>query len=1152
MGCPSGSEAPGQEHTAPGLVDTADTGDAADTADTADAADTADVEPSNEAPTARIDTPAAGAVLREQEPVRLEGTVADAESPSDQLRVRWTVNGDEVCGGAPEADGVTRCEVTFAAGAVEAVLEVVDPEGLTATASVAFTVSADEAPSCTVVAPADGGASLAGSPVLFEGSVADVDDPAEVLDATWTSDLDGVLATGSVDDAGRTTLEVSTLRVGPHVIDLAVGDGRGGACAASLAWNVGTAPTVELVSPVDGDGYNEDELVPLEAWALDAEDAPGDLVVTWSSDVDGVLDVAVPDPSGEVAFATPLSAGAHVITATVADPLGFEASASATVWVNAIPSAPTVSLSPDPAGTDDALTAAASGSVDPDGDAVTYQYAWSVDGVASTASTTEVLPASATTRGETWRVTVTPDDGGGTGTSASASITIVNTPPELDTVDVSLVSVQVGDTVFCAADVADADGDSVSLTWHWEDEAGALLSATDTWTVAAGDVTPGGEALCVVDADDGYGGSDQASARVKVANTAPMVDALAVSPSSAGTTDTLRCVGLATDADGDTLAENFVWTVDGTIVGTGDTWVVDAADTDPGDTVTCTWTVEDGWGGEDSASADATVVNTAPVVSAVTVSAAVARIGDTLTCTASATDVDDEPLTGAWAWYVGSTLLGTGSSYTLTGAEAAPGDSLTCVYTATDTAGDSGSGSASALVENAPPVVGAVHIAYSGLRVGDTLTCSGSASDPDGDPLSESFAWSVAGATVATTDSYTIAAADTDPGDTLVCTWTVSDGRGGADAGSDAVVVENTPPTDAVVDVSPLDPAEGVDDIVCLPGGSVDADEDPISYTITWAVDGVEWTGATTTTLPGDTVPASVIFIDEEWTCTATPSDGTDEGGAASGSVVVVSPIVDLLVDGTTTVLAEGSYEYGDVSVINGGMLAITGLVTLDATSFYVDSTSSVDGEAGGYDKSTAAAGTGSGAGGGTGSRNAGGGGGGYGGAGGDGGYDFGDTVGYGGASYGTPDGLDLEAGSAGGNGNTAKGGDGGAAFSLAAATITIEGEINMNGAHVTSTTCAQCGGGGAGGGILLRGDEITLSGTLTAAGGAAMTGGMAANDSGGGGGGGRIKVFYDTSLTTTGFGYNVDGGAGGPYGTAGTGLAGALGSYHAGWMAWP
>jgi hypothetical protein len=118
------------------------------------------------------------------------------------------------------------------------------------------------------------------------------------------------------------------------------------------------------------------------------------------------------------------------------------------------------------------------------------------------------------------------------------------------------------------------------------------------------------------------------------------------------------------------------------------------------------------------------------------------------------------------------------------------------------------------------------------------------------------------------------------------------DDDAGSNAGKTYVVLGesscNTEPTAPEISITPESPTAGEDDLVCvIDTDSYDPDGDAVYYTFTWTVDGVSYTAATTTTETGDTVPTSALSGDEEWECTVTPDDGTDEGDSDGASVEV-------------------------------------------------------------------------------------------------------------------------------------------------------------------------------------------------------------------------------------------------------------------------
>ena len=61
-----------------------------------------------------------------------------------------------------------------------------------------------------------------------------------------------------------------------------------------------------------------------------------------------------------------------------------------------------------------------------------------------------------------------------------------------------------------------------------------------------------------------------------------------------------------------------------------------------------------------------------------------------------------------------------------------------------------------------------------------------------------------------------------------------------------------------------------------------DADEDEVSFTITWTIDGE------VTTYTGETLPASATLSGNEISCTATPTDGEDEGDPVSSDTLSI------------------------------------------------------------------------------------------------------------------------------------------------------------------------------------------------------------------------------------------------------------------------
>ncbi len=185
---------------------------------------------------------------------------------------------------------------------------------------------------------------------------------------------------------------------------------------------------------------------------------------------------------------------------------------------NAAPSGAAIAVEPAAPVDDDVLTCTiVTEAVDPNGDAVTYGFAWSVDG-ADAGLATATVAASLTSGGQTWTCTVTPTDGtlDGSPTTASATIAIGNQTPSAPTVSISPTSPTDDDVLNCIIEneSVDPEGDSVTYGYGWEvDGADAGLTTT---TVAASLTSVGQTWSCRVTGSDGVATSAAGTASVTI------------------------------------------------------------------------------------------------------------------------------------------------------------------------------------------------------------------------------------------------------------------------------------------------------------------------------------------------------------------------------------------------------------------------------------------------------------------------------------------------------------------------------------------------------------------------------------------------------------------------------------------------------------
>ncbi len=856
--------------------------------------------------------------------VVFEGIVSDGEDLAEDLVVWWQDDAGEGLDvdGQPDADGGVLGYGYLAEGDHALTLWAQDSSGKTGSDGVVVTVGPPNSPpTCTIDEPASGGSSESGAEVTFRGSVGDVDIGPERLVLSWSSDRDGSLSTSDASSDGSTGVSTSSLSIGTHQIALRVEDDLGAVCSESIAWSVGTPPDAEIDSPGTGTTVNEGDTVSFEGSVSDDQSTADELAVSWSSSVDGVLHEAPPDSSGRTAFSTAdLRAGTHAISLTVTDTDGLYATDSLTLTVNGLPGAPVISLAPSNPTSDDSLSVAIdTAASDPEGDPITYSYAWFVGGTASSASTTATLPASATARDDTWRVDVTPNDGSGDGTAGSAEVTIGNSAPTVSSVTLSPDPAGTDDTLSCTpATASDADGDTVAYAYAWDvsgSDPGATTSSLSDEHHERGDTV-----TCTVTPTDGTDdGAAVASNTVTVANTAPSVSEVALSPDPAYAGETLSCSWAFDDADGDSDQSTASWAVGGATVASGTSY---SGSFVRGDVVACTVTPDDGSDTGSDVSASLTIANTAPSITSVSISPNPADAADTLTCTYSGfSDVDGDSDASLVTWSVDGSTVGTGTTLA---SGFAKDDVVTCTVTPSDGLDDGTTRSASLTIDNNAPSIGSVSISPSAAYTDDTLVASASATDADGDGVDVDYDWYVEGSWVAVGSSLD-GAVYFEKDETVYVVATPNDGEDtGASATSSSVTVLNSPPSAPVIAIDPSDPVAEVDDLWCeLVTESTDADGDDIDYAFDWEVEGSAYPsgdsaelGPDTTEWSDDTVPAEDLFEDETWTCTVYPHDGDTYGDPDVDSVTVGAESEDSY-SGSWSVWPSVSYScaYGLVSV---------------------------------------------------------------------------------------------------------------------------------------------------------------------------------------------------------------------------------------------
>jgi hypothetical protein len=848
----------------------------------------------NENPVATITSHVTGDMLTPGDVENFTGQLTDDRSEGDELVAGWWLGGQDLCTALhPEADGQIACEALIeldeeilAAGQVELVLEVIDRDDGVGTASILLTLEVSGAPVVVILGPEDGEVLYSDTELALLGLVSHERDDLDSLVVWWTSDLDGDLSPQSnADEAGEVTGVTQLTTTGSHELTLSAEDSNGAVGSASVTVSVyasNVEPTCEITDPPDGTSYEQGTAVLFSGRVDDFEDGFEGLEVTWASDLDGVLETFSTPEVGELALSIDsLSLGAHTISLNATDTGGLSCSDSILYIVGSPPQI----VIDDPengadfnAGDSIRFQATVSDTTDASQDLGLVWFS-DVNGPFSTqgASSAGIASFETTDLGQgTHNITVVATDSDGF--EGQASITImVNGLPEAPELSLTPDPAYTADALEVEITVPsiDPEGDPVTYTYEWS--VGGNPSNASTGVTLPSSVTDKGETWAVVvTPDDGKGDGASATLSVTISNTPPELIAVDLGPENPVEGDTLTCTpGTSADADGDSVAYSYAWTVDGTTIGAvSDT--LDDGQWDRDQSVTCWVTPNDGTeDGVQVSSNTVNVENTPPGIVTVSISPDPAVANDTLVCSyAGYSDADGDTDQSTYSWVVAGSTVGSGAE--LSGAFVG-GELVTCAVTPNDGTDTGTTVSDSLVITNTVPSVTGVTIDPDPAFAGDAMVCSYSGySDDDGDPDQSTYRWLLNGSTVGASAVYE---GDFVRDDVLICQVTPDDGEDQGTQVSSTITITNTAPAIASISLSPASPQAG-DTLTCAYEGYADPDGDSDQSTYSWTVDGVG-TGS-----GGDSLSSGFIG-GELVTCTVTPDDGTDTGTALTASATV-------------------------------------------------------------------------------------------------------------------------------------------------------------------------------------------------------------------------------------------------------------------------
>ncbi|UDY37962.1 PKD domain-containing protein [Dermatobacter hominis] len=725
----------------------------------------------NASPTASITAPANGANVTRGVSVNFTATASDP----DGTIAGWAWDfGDGTTSTQQNPTKTYANSVT--PGAKTVTLTVTDNSGATAVRTITVNVN-NQNPTASITAPANGATVNRGDTVNF---------------AATASDSDGTISTYAWDfgdgntGAGATPAKIYTA-LGAKTVTLTVTDNNGGTVVRTITLTVvNNPPTASITAPTNGSNVTRG--VPIN-FTSTASDVDGTISSYAWNFGDGTTST---QQNPTKTYANSVTTGSKTVTLVVTDNDG--GTVTRTITVNVVNSAPSVSITAPPTGTDVTRGQAigfTSSASDPDG--TIASYAWNFgDSTTSTQQNPTKTYANSVTPG-TKTVTLTVTDNNGTTATTSITVDVANSAPSASiTAPANGANVSRNVAVGFTSTASDVDGTISSYSWNFGD--GTTSTQQNPTKTYANSVTPGAKTVTLT-VTDNNGGTAVRTITVNLGNNAPSASITAPA-NGANVTRSVAVSFTATASDSDGTIAGYAWDFGDGTTSTSQNPSKTYANSVSTGAKTVTLTVTDNNGGTTVRTITVNVVNSAPSAS-ITAPANNATVykGDTVNFAATASDVDGTISTYVWDFGDGNTGAGANPSkiYTAFGAK-------TVTLTVTDSDGGTTVRTITVNVASRPPTV-SIAAAPTAGRAPFASTLTPTVADPDGDAIA-SFQWNYGNGTVVngsgnpTTVNPTFThnvSGDTFISAAYTVTLTVTDANGAVGTGTVVVTANGSP-----------------------------------------------------------------------------------------------------------------------------------------------------------------------------------------------------------------------------------------------------------------------------------------------------------------------------------------------------------------------
>ena len=276
----------------------------------------------NTPPTARITDPVDDDAFDHGVTVELWGLAYDDQDAADVLEVNWNSSVDGNLGNSnPDSDGVAYYAAPELSSGTHAItMTVSDSRGESDVDTVTIVVGQGDdptaAPTVVLLGPAEGDSFAQTEEIALVGSVTDHEQDCSTLDLSAISSRDGVLWEGYSASNCSVTETLSGLSEGTHQLTLIAQDVDGNTGSDMVEFEIysDSNPGVMIASPSSGSSHFTVDSILFEGQVNDDMTDNTNLVIEWSSDLDGVLSTATADSQGSTSFSSTLSEGTHVVS----------------------------------------------------------------------------------------------------------------------------------------------------------------------------------------------------------------------------------------------------------------------------------------------------------------------------------------------------------------------------------------------------------------------------------------------------------------------------------------------------------------------------------------------------------------------------------------------------------------------------------------------------------------------------------------------------------------------------------------------------------------------------------------------------------------------------------------------------------------------